>query len=339
MAVTMADVARRAGVSPKTVSNVLNDRYPYIRPETRTRVLAAVEDLGYRLNTSARALRTNRTGVIGLALPELRAPYFAELADEVFRAARDAGLRVVVEHVDPEPHVPVDHMAGAGAQGLDGALIAPASRADVALETAPPGFPIVALGDRRLEGDVDQVFLANEQGARLAVEHLLDIGRSRIALLGADPRGRIGNAAERTAGYCAVLVEHDLPVEDALMLPAEGWTTADGADALEAAISAETRFDAVFALSDSLALGALSALHRRGMIVPDDVAVVGFDGIDLARYAVPSLTTVSVDRRSTARAAVDLLLRRLGADAADRPPSAVEIETELIIRDSSRSES
>ncbi|WP_114853146.1 LacI family DNA-binding transcriptional regulator [Brachybacterium sp. YJGR34] len=334
MAVTMADVARRAGVSPKTVSNVLNDRYPYIRPATRTRVLEAVEELGYRLNTSARALRTNRTGVIGLALPELRAPYFAELADEVFRAARDAGLRVVVEHVEPAPHVAVDHMAGAGAQGLDGALIAPASRADVALETAPPGFPIVVLGDRRLEGDVDQVFLANAQGARLAMEHLLGIGRTRIALLGADVHGTIGNAAERTAAYRAVLAEHGVPVADDLLLSTQGWTAADGAAALEDALAEGTRFDGLLALSDSLALGALSTLHRRRVAVPDEVAVVGFDGIDDSRFAVPPLTTVGVDRRRTARAAVELLLRRLDTGGADAPPAAVEIETELIVRGS-----
>lgn len=340
MAVTMADVARRAGVSPKTVSNVLNDRYPYIRPETRTRVLAAVEELGYQLNTSARALRTNRTGVIGLALPELRAPYFAELADEVFRAARDAGLRVVVEHVEPEPHVAVDHMAGAGTQGLDGVLIAPASRADVALETAPAGFPIVVLGDRRLQDDVDQVFLANEQGSRLAVEHLLDVGCTRIALLGADAQSTIGNAAERTAAYRAVLEERGLPLDEDLLVPTQGWATADGVKALEAVISTGIRFDGVLALSDSLALGALSALHRQGVRVPEEVAVIGFDGIGDSRFAVPPLTTVAVDRRRTAREAVNLLVRRLeGTGPAAPPPIAVEIPTSLVIRGSTQSTS
>ncbi|MFC0673146.1 LacI family DNA-binding transcriptional regulator [Brachybacterium hainanense] len=335
MAVTMADVARRAGVSPKTVSNVLGDRYPYIRPETRSRVLAAVEELGYRLNTSARALRTNRTGVIGLALPEMRAPYFAELADEVSRAAREVGLRVVVENIEPEPHVAVDHMAFARTQGLDGALIAPATRADVALESAPAGFPLVVLGDRRLEDDVDQVFLANAQGARLAVEHLLAIGRTRIALLGADPDQLIGNAAERTAAYRAVLDEHGLAEDPTLLIACPGWTSAAGAEALAQALHAGLQLDAVLALTDSLALGALWALDQAGLGVPDEVSVIGFDGIDDGRFSVPALSTVAVDRHRTARAAVDLLARRLAQPDADLPPAAIEIETELIVRDSS----
>lgn len=335
MAVTMADVARRAGVSPKTVSNVLNDRYPYIRPETRSRVLAAVEELGYRLNTSARALRTRRTGVIGLALPEMRAPYFAELADEVSRAAREVGLRVVVENIEPEPHVAVDHMAFAGPQGLDGALIAPATRADVALESAPAGFPLVVLGDRRLADDVDQVFLANTQGTRLALEHLLDVGRTRIALLGADPRQMIGNAAERTAAYRETLGAHGVEVDPDLLVPCPGWTSAAGAEALAGALRAGLRPDGVLALTDSLALGALWALHQAGLRVPEDVSVVGFDGIDDARFAVPALSTVAADRRRTARAAVDLLVRRLEQPDADLPATAIEIETHLVVRDSS----
>ncbi|ACQ79776.1 transcriptional regulator, LacI family [Beutenbergia cavernae DSM 12333] len=334
MAVTMRDVAKRAGVSVKTVSNVVSGEYPYIRPETRARVVEAIEDLGYRLNVSARQMRTNRTDVIGLALPELRLQYFAELADEVIRAAAEEGLRVVIEQVEHVEHVAVDHMIGTGAHLLDGAIVAPTSQADVAPESAPRGFPIVVLGDRRIGDDVDQVYLANATGARLAVNHLLDVGCRRIVALGGMPGETTGNAGERTAGYADALAARGVDVDPDLVVPTSAWTMAAGAQSLSAILERGTTFDGVFAFSDSIAIGALGALAQAGVRVPDDVAVVGFDDIDDAAHAVPPLTSVAVDRARTAHEAVRLLVRRLRADTPP-PTSAVEIGATLVVRASS----
>src|SRR6478752_17016 len=165
MGPTMHDVARVAGVSIKTVSNVIND-YPHVRPGTRDRVNEAIHQLDYRPNLSARGLRSGRTGVIGLAVPSLRENYFAELADAVIRAAEKRGLGVMVEQTSGQRDAELR-----------------------AVSTSRPRFlvgrPLVLLGERIFGGPTDHVTMHNMSSAQAAVEHLLEIGRRRIALIGA----------------------------------------------------------------------------------------------------------------------------------------------------------
>ncbi|WP_163541199.1 LacI family DNA-binding transcriptional regulator [Occultella kanbiaonis] len=324
MPATMRDVAKLAGVSVKTVSNVVNDTYPYIRPETRARVEAAMEDLDYRLNVTARKLRTNRTNLIGLALPELRLPYFAELADEVIRKAADVGLKVIVEQVEASEHVAVESLVGSHTHLVDGAIVAPVGHGDVLSRSAPPGFPVVVLGDHRISDEVDQVFLANARGAELVVEHLISRGARRIVALGADPGVAVGTAGERTRGYLNTMERHGILPDDRLIRPTDGWSKAAGAAVIRDLAAEGVEFDAVFGFNDTLALGALAELLRSGTRVPEDVQVMGFDDIDDAQYSVPALSTVAVDRAQLAELAVGILVRRLRAEAdgATRPDAA-----------------
>ncbi|MBC7290311.1 MAG: LacI family DNA-binding transcriptional regulator [Actinotalea sp.] len=311
MAVTMRDVARRAGVSAKTVSNVVNG-YPYIKPETRDRVLAAIEELGYQMNATARSLRTGRTGIIGLALPELRVPYFAELAGAVIAAAEECGLTVIIEQHGGRRDLELEVLTGARRHLTDGLIYSPlALGTDDAASLLDLSYPLVLLGERVFHPDIDHVTMQNTAAARAATEHLLRAGRRRIVALGPNPTQDVGSAPLRLTGYREAHEAAGLAVDPVLVVPTiRTWDHATGARTVGRLLDDGVDFDAVFAFNDSLALGAMHEIQVRGLRVPDDVAVVGFDAIDEGRYSNPTLTTIDPGRTVIPREAVRLLDER-----------------------------
>ncbi|MDT0164409.1 LacI family DNA-binding transcriptional regulator [Actinotalea sp. AC32] len=322
MSVTMRDVALRARVSNKTVSNVVND-HPHVHPATRARVQQAIDELGYRPNMSARGLRSGRTGVIGLAVPDLRQPYFAELADAVLAAAERRGLGVIVGQVGADR----DHEIAVLANGLrqtDGLLFSPQR-----LGTEDRGlldhlrYPLVLLGERIFGGPTDHVTMHNIEGARAAVDHLLAQGRRRIAVVGAHPDGRTGQLRPsdlRIRGYREALEAAGLPLDPRLERTAAPWHPEDGADATRELLADDVDVDAVFAFNDALAIGVLRALGEAGRRIPEDVAVIGFDDISNGRFTLPSLSTVDPGRDEIAEVAVDMLVERIGSGPGAGPP-------------------
>ncbi|UFU08346.1 LacI family transcriptional regulator [Ruania halotolerans] len=337
----MADVARHAGVSVKTVSNVIND-YPHIRPGTRDRVEASIAALGYRLNLSARRLRTRRTGMITLAVPELRLPYFAELADAVIREADVRGLTVLIEQTGGRAEREREVLSGARRQLTDGLILSPlgltsADRASFAIDT-----PLVLLGERVFGAPADHVTMNNVAAARAATEHLLGLGRERIAVIGpsatdtAGPSGVMtGSATLRLAGYRDALKSAGRAFDPALLIPAVPWHRSAGAEALGTFLDGGGQVDAVFALNDALALGALYALHARRVEVPETVALIGFDDVDDVRYATPTLSSVAPGRDEIARTAVELLHARIeGGGTSDAEYVRVVTDSRVIARQS-----
>lgn len=336
---TMHDVARLAGVSIKTVSNVIND-YIHVKDETRARVLAAIKSLDYQPNLSARGLRSGRTGVIGLAVPELRQNYFAELADAVIRAAEKRQLGVVVEQTGEDITREIDLLSGRRLRLTDGLLFSPARLTQDDRDRLSVDFPLVLLGERIFGGPTDHVTMHNVSAAQAAVEHLIGIGRRRIAIIGVDPDGKemVRSSDLRLRGYRLALENAGLPIDPELIRPAVPWHRQSGADAMRTLIEDAVPFDAVFALNDSLALGGLRSLGEAGMRVPDDVAVVGFDNVDEGRFSVPSLTSVDPGRDLIASTAVDYLVERIdGKDATPIPPRLFKPEFRIVERESTRS--
>jgi DNA-binding LacI/PurR family transcriptional regulator len=325
MAVTMRDVAREAGVSPKTVSNVMNG-YPYIREETRTKVLAAIDALGYRMNLSARNLKSGRTGVIGLAVPELSLPYFGELADQVIVAADEHGLTVMIEQTGADRDRELTVLARPRGHLVDGLLYSPLGLGQDDIGQLKSNTPMVLLGERIFHSPVDHVMIDNVPATKAAVEHLLALGRRRIAVLGVHPGEKVGTAAIRYGAYAEALTEHGVEVPAELAFPAGRWHRSTGAEATERLLASGLRFDAILGLNDTLALGALRVLTRHGFRVPDDVALAGFDNIDEATYSTPSLTTVDPGRAEIAQKAVDLLVRRMSGDASEHEEIAARYE-------------
>nr|WP_167217765.1 LacI family DNA-binding transcriptional regulator [Kribbella shirazensis] len=312
----MRDVARAAGVSPKTVSNVMNG-YPYIREETRTKVLAAIDSLGYRMNISARNLKSGRTGIIALAVPELSNPYFAELADAAIAAAGEHGLTVMIETTGADRERELTALARPRGHLVDGLLYSPLGLGPDDVDQLGTTTPMVLLGERIFHSPVDHVMIDNVAGTEAVVRHLLDQGRRRIAVIGVRPTEGMGTAAIRYGAFAGTLAEYGVPVLEELAVSGGKWHRSSGADAMEELLATGRKFDAVFALNDTLALGAIRALTAHGVRIPDDVAVAGFDNIDEASFSSPTLTTVDPNRVHIARTAVELLVRRMSGDDSD----------------------
>lgn len=310
MAITLHDVARASGVSIKTVSNVIND-YPHVRPATRERVEAAIAELGYIPNLSARSLRRGRTNVIGLALPELSLAYFAELADSVMRAADDRGLTVLIEQTGGDPQRERDVLRSSRRQLTDGLLFSPLGMAMADEPALAVDYPLVLLGERIFTSRFDHVTMQNVAAARAATTHLIESGRRRIVALGAHENEDVGSAALRMRGYREALETAGIAYDERLVSYSGPWHRANGNAAMCRVLESGVDFDAVFALNDSLGLGAIRALQVQGLSIPGDVAVIGFDDVDESRYSVPSLSSIDPGRDEIARTAVEVLKGRI----------------------------
>lgn len=336
MGPTMHDVARVAGVSVKTVSNVINE-YPHVREETRGRVLVAIEKLGYQPNLTARGLRSGRTGVVGLAIPSVREAYFAELTESVIAAAESRGLGVVVDQTNQVREHELDVIAGRRLRLTDGIIFSPVTIGEGDADLLRVDFPMVMLGESVFGGPTDHVTMHNVSSARAAVDHLLSIGRTRIAVIGADDNeeaNAFGSATLRVRGYHRALEAAGIPVNPALVQPAGLWHHDTGAAATRALLASGVPFDALFALNDTLAIGALRALGEVGVKVPDDVAIIGFDNIDATRFSIPSLSSVDPGREEIAHIAVDMLVDRIGEKGERMPPRRVKTTFRIVGRES-----
>lgn len=319
---SMHDVAARAGVSHQTVSRVLND-FPGIRPETRDRVLAAIEELGYRRNLAARALVTGRSQTIGMIGPEI--PDIGPLSTlhAIERAARRVGLHTMMTSADPDParvREALDFLVGRGVDAI--ALVAQQQSVLKALEGFDADVPVIHLltggQPRGLAASIDQ-----GAGARLALEHLHARGH-RVIQHVAGPQAYT-EAQLRAHAYELFTAEHGLP-----QLPViEGDWTVDAGYAAAAALDPSAT--AVFCGNDDMAFGLLHGLVDQGRSVPGDVSVVGFDDVSSARHSLPPLTTVHQDFTAVGRIAVELM----EAHVEGRSPEATDlVEPTLVERDS-----
>jgi DNA-binding LacI/PurR family transcriptional regulator len=328
--VSLKHVAARAGVSVKTVSNVVNG-YVHVTDQTRSRVQQVIEELNYRPDLAARKLRQGRSDVITLALPELDSPYFGELARSVIQEAEARGWTVVVEQTDGLVEREQSVLDGDRGRLNDGLILSPIALGAEELGRRRDTVPLVLLGERISDGPADHVSIDNVAAARAATEHLVGLGRRRIAAVGDQPCSTTAHL--RMTGYRAALAAAGLPAAGELVVEVDKYRRPDGAAAVRRLLSRGEPPDAVFCCNDLLALGAIRALHDAGLSVPRDVAVVGWDDIEDGRYSTPSLTTVSPDKRQIAASAVDLLAARLGEGHAE-PPHSVVARFGLVVRES-----
>lgn len=327
---TSADVATRAGVSRTTVSLVLNDRGGSIPQATRQRVLDAAQELGYYPHHAARGLAGGRSHTLALVLRQSAAQIagdalLAETLRGLAAAARAANCRVLVEPLSPG-EVRYGDLVRSGR--ADGAVVSGPLLDDLELrDLVRDGFPIVVQG--HFPGlTVPSVDIDNAGSARIAVDHLIELGHRRIACITNAPLSYTA-AADRQIGYREALSAAGLGVDDGLV--AEGdYDAASGHEAMNRILERATP-DAVFVASDVVALGAIGALRQAGLRVPDDVSVVGFDDIPLAAYFDPSLTTVRLPAHELGMAAGEALLDVIYGRVA---PLRTLLATQLIVRSS-----
>lgn len=334
---SMADVAVRAGVSHQTVSRVLH-AHAYVRPATRERVLAAIDELGYRPNQAARALVTARTATVGILTTATAdfGPASTVLAIET--AARSEGYFVSVAALTGEDSTSarevLDQLMN---QGVDGVVVvAPLEEVARLIDDVAPAVPVVVVAARPdipADTRVRYVCVDQQRGAALATRHLLQLGHTRIAHV-AGPGGWF-DAARRAGGYAEAMAEAGLPVRT---VAAGGWSADRGYEigrALAAEIGRPDAPTAIVAANDYLSLGLLKAFWQHGVRVPQDVAVVGFDDIDGSGYLVPALTTVRQPFADLGAAAMRALLDQWSEGGLRAAGGMVEvIPPELVVRDS-----
>jgi DNA-binding LacI/PurR family transcriptional regulator len=330
----MQDVARLAGVSVKTVSNVLSG-YEHVSGKMRDRVMSAVTELHYEINVSARNLRSGRTWVLGLAVPELSQAYFAELADSVIRAAGERGYTVLIEQTVANGASETSAIATMRKHSIDGLIYSPLTLGPDDIQQLDVDFPLVVLGEPLPGSSVHYVTMSNAQAMREATEHLLALGRRRVAVIGAHPDGPVGTGASRLRGYRDALVNAGLEPDQRLIMNAALWHRSYGVEAMDRLLDSGVDFDAVVCFNDALALGAMRSLQSRGKRIPDDVAVVGFDDIEDSSFSTPTLTTVSPERDEIARTAVNMLTEMIERTGESDPAHLVETGFSLVVRESS----
>jgi LacI family transcriptional regulator len=333
MSVTIKDVARLAGVSVATVSRVLNASAP-VQADTRARVLQVARDLRFAPNGAARTLSRRRAGALGVILPDLYGEFYSELLRGIDQEAQRAGHSLLVSsshHDSLGVAAAVRAMRGR----VDGLLVMAPDVPAAALEEAlPDGLALVLLNPMP-GGGIDSITVDNAGGARLVVQHLVALGHRRIAFITGPARN--ADAQARLRGYRAAMGDAGFPVTRSLV--ARGaFTEASGWQAARLLMGqAGERPTALFAANDASAVGALAALRDSGICVPDDISVVGFDDIPIARYATPPLSTVRVAIDVLGARAASLLLRGLTGPPRRAPRDArcEIVPAELITRHSS----
>jgi len=328
---TMADVGAAAGVTARTVSNVLSGKVG-VRDATRDAVLKAVRDLGYQMNVSARGLRTGLTGMITLAIPDLSIDYFAQLANGIMREAEAYGWTVIIQQTGARRETELAILSGAARQLSDGLIFQPHALGPGDERLITGDQPLVLLGDRIFNGPVDHVAMANAEAADAATTYLVDRGCRSIAVIGANPAGgSVSAAALRLQGHTRALERAGRGLDDRLVATASEWHQNDGAVAAHRLLNSGVAFDGLFCFNDNLAIGAMSVLLEAGLEIPKDVRVVGFDNVPAAAFSYPSLTTIDPGLAQIAKTSTDLLARRI-SDGPPAQPSEIVASFSLVAR-------
>ena len=324
---TIQEVADKAGVSPTTVSHVIN-KSRFVADETRQRVEAAMAELHYRPNALARSLRRGQTHTLGLILPDSSNPFFAEIAHSIEAAAFEQGYSVILCNTEDDLDKEDLYVDVLSKKQVDGMIFVAAGNQTGSLRALLRHKLPVVIVDRDLpEIEVDAVLTDNRQGGCLATQHLIALGHQRISCI-AGP-SHLTPSAQRVIGYREALIEAGLPADDDLIKRGD-FHPESGYRAARLLLDRPNAPTAIFACNDLMALGALRAASESGRQVPADLAIVGFDDIELASFTSPPLTTIAQPKGDLGRLAVQWLLDHI-ADKS-RPARRELLPTRLIVR-------
>lgn len=325
--VTIADVARLAGVSTVTVSKTLNNT-GRISHETRARVIQAARDLGYVANPAARRLRGARTNLIGMVIPELVSPYFAEVARAAAEAASSAGLDLGVFTTSRDPARERQRAAALSGGLTDGLILVVPTDDPQHLGTLERSrTPTVLISHFGVPTDLPNVRADSYHGARAATTHLLDLGHRRVGFIAG--AAEFSQAHERLRAYRDAMDERGL-LDPALIRPGN-FTQRRGFEAARELLDLPSPPTAIFAASDATAFGAMDAVKDRGLRVPADISVVGFDDIAAASQSHPALTTVRHPIHDMSDSALRLLAGALAGEAVRG--TVLDYPSELVVRE------
>lgn len=328
---TIREVAESAGVSYATVSHVINNTR-VVTQETRERVLAAMAALNYRPNALARSLRQGKTNTLGLVLPDSANPFFAEISRGIEDEAFKKGYSVFFCNTELDTQRELFYVDVLSKKQVDGIIfVAVGDQADSLDFLLRQNMPVVMI-DRDLPNvQVDAVLTDHQLGGFLATQHLIELGHKRIACI-AGP-STITPSAERMTGYRKALEQANLPYDEKMIIRGD-YHAQSGMEITNAILKMDPRPTAIFALNDLMALGALRAAAEAGCSVPRDLAVVGYDDLELAKFTTPPLTTIAQPKKEIGIQAISLLVDRISRKSLS--PSRLILAPELIVRRSTK---
>ena len=325
--VTMSDVASAAGVSRATASYALRGD-PRIAETTAARVRKAAHSLHYTTNLSARSLRSGHSGVIGVAIFELDRPYPSEMSAAMSRAAERLGLQAIVQQTSNSAESEISILRKVTSQLCDGTIFSPSNVNDEEIQALSGGKPLVFLDDISPSPLFDTVNTPCEEGAEAAVTHLLDIGCKRVAILGSkyqillDDRESRSVSGRRLLGCLNAFEKAEYTVNPGDFIPLKHWDSQDARKCAHDLVESGQTFDGVFCMTDTIALGFMRGLADCGIRIPEDIAVIGFDGINEGSYCIPSLSTIATDLDDLADKAIGILTSRISGQRSSTTTSA-----------------
>ena len=326
---TLKDVAREADVSVSTVSRALNDS-DKVHPDTKAHVKAVAEELGYMPSRVARRLRLEggKASLLGLVIPDIQNPFFADVTRGVEDVAQEHGYALILSNSDEDADKQRLALEILQTEDVDGVIVPPVGTDDPAIrQLLDSGIAVVCVDRRLPNARVDTILSDNRQGAHEAVSHLIALGHERIGFIGGIPH--ISTLTERRAGYEQALRAHGLPVDPALIR--EGDVRRErGRIFTEELLALDRPPTALFTGNNLTTLGALAALNERGVAVPDEMALVGYDDVPWPMALNPPPTVVDQPGYEMGRRAAEILLERLRAP--DRSPTTVTLQPKLIVR-------
>ena len=330
-AARIQDVAKLADVSTATVSRALANP-ERVSPEARARVLEAIAKTGYVPNPAARSLRSQKTYMVLVVLPDLSNTFFSKILRGIEERLFEAGYGMIISDLDGSPEKEAHFAAFTAAGRVDGAILLNGHLFGQTREgegtPAKTGIPLVALCEAIPSADIPQIEIDNRAAASRMTQHLASLGHRSIAYV-SGPANNILER-ERYLGYQEGLKAAGLPFDPALVLPGD-YTIESGVTAGQDLVARSTRPTAVFCTSDEMAIGLMRTLLSAGLKVPEDISVAGFDDIEFAAVTEPALTTIHQPRRDLGQAAASVLIDLLQG----RPsPRRIRLETELVLRDS-----
>jgi len=325
----MRDVAEQAGVSLTTVSHVIN-RTRFVSSDVTERVMSAMDQLNYRPNELARSLRRGHTRTLGLILPDSANPYFAEIGHAIEVAAYESGYNVILCNTHGVEQKESHYINVLRDKQVDGIIfVATGDKTNSISQTLGEDFPVL-LVDRELAGvSTDVIIVDNYQGGYLATQHLVNLGHTKNACISGP--SRIRPSSERISGYIQALEQSGINVNPDYFRMGDFHPNSGYQAALELLNLADPP-TAIFACNDLMAIGVIRAGMEMGRKIPDDLALVGFDNIELAAYTIPPLTTISQPIQEMGEIATQLLIKRINEDKSE--PRRELLPVELVVRGS-----
>lgn len=325
--VTIDDVARAAGVSKQTVSRAINNKGD-ISPKTRARILALINEMGYRPNRMAQAMNTSRSHMVGLVVPDITNPFFPEIVRAVQDAAMENGYTTLVCNTENSSEIEV--MNELMTHGIDGLITFTHRAKDATVKAFANRFGPMLIINREVDHpNVTSLMVDNVEGAELAVEHLVKLGHKKIGMLTTELEST--SNTRRVQGYHQGLNKAGLPDDPELLVQADP-TLAGGYSAAQTLIGHRPDVTAIFAYNDLMAVGALRACRELGVMVPQDISVIGFDDIQIASMVTPTLSSIRVDKYQIGKLAFERIFSLIQDSTGTI--ETIKVRPKLMVRES-----